>query len=146
MDEDGLELLTLLPPSHACWDRRAASDLAQSGSNTCCSSPVAQGFRSTLGAQIPGPSAVFHLCGYSPQPIPSADSAPCSRKPYPTALLSRAKPGTYPLSGSFVPMIPLSYLIPVFFNCPVLNTYHPLESLHDKRVCVCGVLVTWLSR
>lgn len=31
-------------------------------------------------------------------------------------------------------MIPLSYLIPVFFNCPVLNTYHPLESLHDKRV------------
>lgn len=30
-------------------------------------------------------------------------------------------------------MIPLSDLIPVFLNCWVLNTHHPLEALHDKR-------------
>lgn len=34
-------------------------------------------------------------------------------------------------------MIPLSDLIPVFLNCPVLNTHHPLESLHDKHGAGC---------
>lgn len=34
-------------------------------------------------------------------------------------------------------MIPLSDLILVFLNCPVLNTHHPLESLHDKHGAGC---------